>query len=76
MKNYIIKIVLVLNFIILAVPLLAFPDDPDGSDDPPFEEPDPVRIDTNIGILIFLGLCLAILIRNSRKLRSCLNFIQ
>lgn len=68
MNKHILKIVFSLNFIILAIPLFAFPGDPDGSDDPPFEEPNPVPIDSNIGILIFLAIYLALfLIPNSRK---------
>ena len=58
MKNYIIKIVLALNFIISAVPLLAFPGDPDGTDDPPFE--DPMPIDTNIWVLVLTAVLLGI----------------
>jgi len=55
-----------LNFIILAIPLFAFPGDPDGGDDPPFEDPTP--IDTHYGFLILVAMCLAfLLIRNSKK---------
>jgi len=66
MNKHILKIVLVLNFIILAIPLFAFPGDPDGGDDPPFEDPTP--IDTYYGFLILVAVCLAFaLIQNSRK---------
>ena len=68
MNKHILKIILALNFIIIAVPLFAFPGDPEGGDDPPFE--DPMPIDSNSGILIFVVICLAFaLIRNSGKRR-------
>jgi len=70
MKNYIIKIVLVSNFIILAVPLLAFPGDPDGTDDPPFEDPAP--IDSNIWVLVLAAVLLgtAYILHRNKGLKS------
>jgi len=64
MKNYIIKIVLALNFIISAVPLFAFPGDPDGSDDPPFE--DPMPIDQGFLILLLAGIILIFIFKHRK----------
>ena len=50
MKNYILKIVLMLNFILVSMFSWAFPGNPDGSEDPPFD--DGVPIDTYLWLLI------------------------
>jgi hypothetical protein len=64
MKNPILKIILVLNSIILAVPLLAFPGDPDGGDDPPFEDPTP--IDQGFLILLLAGVILIFIVKHKK----------
>jgi len=67
MKNYIIKIVLALNFIISSVPALAMPGDPPGEGDPPFEDPTP--IDNYLWVLVFIAVCLgcALLAKSMQK---------
>jgi hypothetical protein len=56
MKNFYLKSVFFLSGIFISIPLLAFPGDPDGGDDPPFEDPTP--IDNYMWVLVFIAVCL------------------
>jgi len=71
MKNVYLKSVFLLFGIFISIPLLAYPGDPDGSGDPPFE--DPMPIDDYVWILLFLAFILGIVLminhRESTKTR-------
>lgn len=72
MKHYILKIVLLLNFIIMSISLWAYPESPEGGDDPLPDNASP--IDTYLCVFFITGTILGLYFiyrKEKRKLVEC-----